>query len=297
MNLSSINLLEVDPLTRMNQINPQLGHRDFRNNNSEIQYRPSKYYKRSTPNTNSCAHEANNQQFYSYPPMEYFREPTYYRSTMITYPSRPYDPIKYSKGAGIIPYTYIDNKLHFLLQRAIEPTKVKDRGFADFGGKKNDRNEHTYKVAAREFGEETSCLFYLKEMFDSTNNIIYDTTYNNLKDNPLLIYDSVTINKLKEYIILSEDYYSSKIDSVNPVYINSKETYISYLIKVPYIPAEDLPRAEDLHIPYEERYIRECCWFSYESLLALPEEDFHKRLQITKIKNRLKNFVDKEMLK
>jgi hypothetical protein len=206
---------------------------------------------------------------------------------------KPYDAVLRAKGAGIIPYTVIDGKIYFLFQKADNPNKKKDFGWNDFGGKKNLTEENTSITAAREFSEETSCLFYLKEQTDEQSKILYEE----LKDNQTLTYSTDVVNKLKQIITLSAKFFSNKINTyINPLYISSKETYISYIIKVKYVPIIDIPRAEDIHIPYEERYIRKCKWFSMEEFMLLTEYDFHKRLQITKIKNRIQNFYERGCL-
>lgn len=205
---------------------------------------------------------------------------------------KPYNPILKAMGSGIIPYTIINDQIYFLLQKLISPIKRKDSGWVDFGGKK-DANESTITTATREFSEETSCLFYLKEQSDEKSVELYKK----LKDNPTLTYDTETIKELINLIPIAEKYYFDKINAyVDPVYVSSKETYISYLIKVNYIPIMDIPRAEDIHIPYEERYIRKCKWFSLGELYLLEERFLHKRLQITKVKNRIQNYYNKGLL-
>lgn len=203
---------------------------------------------------------------------------------------KSYDAITNCKSAGIIPYTIRNGVVHFMLQRAQNPLRKKESGWNDFGGKKIFSSETTAETAAREFSEETSCLFYLKEQ----NNNDSDKLYEIFKDNNNLFYDDETVKKLIQLIPISQKYYSDKItEFVLPIYINSKETYISYFVHVNYISAEDLPKAEDIHIPYEDRYIRTCQWFSFDELMILDEKDFHKRLQITKIQQRIHNYYDK----
>lgn len=205
---------------------------------------------------------------------------------------KPYDAINNCKSAGVIPYTIHNGTIYFLFQQLVNPVRKKDNGWNDFGGKKIDANESTADAAGREFSEETSCLFYLKE---NASNINLDY-YNLLKDNEELLYDDNTIDILKSLIPCSQKFYSEKItEFVLPIYISSKETYISYFIKVPYISEEDLPRAEDLHIPYEYRYIRECKWFTLDELMELDEKDFHKRLQITRIQQRIYKYHNKNL--
>ncbi|AYV85445.1 MAG: hydrolase [Satyrvirus sp.] len=153
-------------------------------------------------------------------------------------------------------------------------------------------SETTAEIAAREFSEETSCLFYLKEQINDENKTFYEL----LKDNKNLFYEDTTIDILKTLIPLSQKYYTNKItEFVLPLYVSSKETYISYLLKVNYLNENDLPHAEDIHINYEERYLRECRWFSYDELMELDDKDFHKRLQITRIKQRIKNYYEKNL--
>ncbi len=110
-----------------------------------------------------------------------------------------------------------------------------------------------------------------------------------MKNDKTLTYESSTISILKELIPDSQKYYSDKITQyVLPIYASSKEIYISYFVKVPYIDHIDIPIAEDIHINYEIRYIRECKWFTIDDIINLEETDFHKRLQITRISQVLK---------
>ncbi|AGF85160.1 hydrolase [Moumouvirus goulette] len=208
----------------------------------------------------------------------------------LAYANKPYDAINNCKSAGIIPYTFHNGQLYFLLQRAKNPPRKKDSGWNDFGGKQINPNETTAQIASREFSEETSCLFYLAEKKDLKSKEIYDL----LKDNQKLNYDTNTIQLLKDIILLSQKYYCDKItEYVFPIYVSSKETYISYFVKVKYIPEQDIPKAEDIHINYEDRYLRDCKWLSLDDLMNLNEKDFHKRLQITRIQQRIMKYYDK----
>lgn len=203
---------------------------------------------------------------------------------------KPYDAIGKCKSAGIIPYTIYNGETLFLFQKINNPVKKKDGGWNDFGGKKINSIETTIETASREFSEETSCLFYLKEFQDNESCRLYDL----LKDNKMLEYDDHVIISLKDLIPKSQHFFSDRIaEFVLPIFVSSKETYISYFVKVNYIPANDLPRAEDIHIPYEERYTRICKWFNINDLMMLNEKDFHRRLQITKIQQRIYNYYQK----
>lgn len=202
-----------------------------------------------------------------------------------------YDAINNCKSAGIIPYTLHRGKVHFLLQKYTYPLNIKDKGWNDFGGKRNP-NEDTYQTAAREFNEETSCMFYLNEKKDKNSKKFY----NKLAKNRGITKDEQIFNDITSVMPDAEKYFRDKINEfVIPLYVSSKETYISYFVKVDYIPDDDIPVSEDLHIPYEDRYIRICSWISIDDVLKMKEGDFHKRLQITKIQNRIKKYHNKEM--
>lgn len=203
---------------------------------------------------------------------------------------RPYDAINNCRSAGIIPYTIYNGTLYFLLQHVEMPANKKDIGWNDFGGKRINTNESTAETAAREFSEETSCLFYLKEMNDDLSRIQYEL----LKDKEDLVYDNNVIETLKKLIPLSQKFFYDRItEFVLPLYISSKETYISYFVRVEYIPEKDIPRAEDIHIAYDIRYIRTCKWFTIKELMIMDEKKFHKRLQITRIQQRIGNYFNK----
>src|SRR5690606_23791136 len=96
---------------------------------------------------------------------------------------------------------------------------------------------------------------------------------------------------LGELINNATQYYENKLsDSVKLLFVNCKDIYISYFLKVDYIPVENIPNTEDLHIHYDDRYIRECQWFTYEQMLNMNDTDFHKRLQISHIKKKLESY-------
>jgi hypothetical protein len=197
-----------------------------------------------------------------------------------------YDPVNKCKSGGIIPWTYHNGELLFLFQKINNPVKIKNSGWNDFGGSRDNENELSYQIAAREFCEETSCLFYLKEINDNA-------TYDKFKNRPDMDYNKETITKLMQTYPSAINYYSNKIKNNNNVYLSVKEIYISYFMYVPYINADDLPLAEDIHIPYENRYIRTCKWFNINEIQNIMEISFHKRLRLTKIKKQITNYVNK----
>jgi len=198
-----------------------------------------------------------------------------------------YDGITHCRSAGVIPYTFKDGQFYFLLQRYTEPLKRKDCGWNDFGGKRLNDQETSMEIAAREFSEETSCLFYL---YETGQTGIYEL----LKDRPDLKYPDEAVQVLLKILPESQKYFMHKIKQyVMPIYINMRDIYISYFIRVPYLPETDIPRCEDLHIDYQERFLRTCKWFNYEELMGLNDQEFHKRLQVSQIKKRVSNFYQR----
>lgn len=260
---------------------PEISETDFCNSSQQYKKRTHRKDKKNfstSPNTNKHG------------TYRYRYEPDFIPDKKYGGDFRPYDAIANCKSAGIIPYTIHCGKLYFLLQKIQNPLRKKEAGWNDFGGKQIRPDETTAEIAAREFSEETSCLFYLKEQNDDESM----KSYHILKNNEELFYDEDTIKKLKKMIPISQKFFVDKINKyLLPIHISSKETYISFFIKVEYIEEHELPGAEDIHIPYENRYLRECKWFDYDELQEMNEKDFHKRLQITRIQQRINNYYDK----
>jgi len=201
-----------------------------------------------------------------------------------------YDVLNNAQGAGIIPYTCLNGELLFLFQKTVFPDTAKNRGWNDFGGKRDDAIDRNAKeIACREFSEETSCLFYLKEHPNETNNKLYTELLHN-KD---MYYSPETLDKLKDTFVMSRDYYIDKLNCYELNFnLHIKEIYVSYFLYVPFISDDSFPRSEDIHLDYEYRYIRQCKWISLNDILTLDETEFHKRLQIMKIKNKIQDLWD-----
>ena len=192
------------------------------------------------------------------------------------------------KGAGIIPYTFKDNKLLFLFQQYIYPKEGK---YTDFGGKKEDYESEAIEIATREFCEETACLFYFREV----NNF---EKYNYYKQKSLI----KTVDSMESYIHhldLAKQYYYDLLKtrlSKNPflkTYI--KNTYIIFFLYVPHIDTSDLSKYEDINQNYEVNFERKCEWLSYDEIIKLENNDFHKRLQILNIINRIQILYEKDI--
>lgn len=185
------------------------------------------------------------------------------------------DAILTCKSSGIIPYTFLDGKLLFLLQKQITRGKTRNYGWNDFGGKKNNSNESLYETACREFSEETNCLFYLK----SNDNPDYNDFTSNNNDE----YTDFKTKMLRLYIGESIEYFKNRLNNKMSAYSN--DTYITFFMRVEYINENEFPESEDMHIKYQDRYKRICKWFCCEEILNL--DDLHKRLQIVNIKSKI----------
>ena len=93
------------------------------------------------------------------------------------------------RAGGILPYTIINNKLYFLLQKS----DFKRNLFSDFGGKREDDDLNIMYTAAREFSEETNGLFFSNNLYQKNKPNIKKSTiitsslleYNS----PLFIYN------------------------------------------------------------------------------------------------------------
>lgn len=201
------------------------------------------------------------------------------------------------KAAGIVPFSYDKNgELIFLLQKNIDikscpfdPNKITLKntnnrkrncfsGWNDFGGK-NEQNEDIIKTAIREFNEETSLMFYFAEIND-TDSIekIYNLNYEE------------TIKTITNNLTNANDYYINKLkESRWPPNASSKDMYVTYFMKVPFLDADILPKWEDLLVnsPKEEKFKRLCKWFTVQEIFDLPTTEFHSRLQIVKFQKRL----------
>jgi 8-oxo-dGTP pyrophosphatase MutT (NUDIX family) len=197
-----------------------------------------------------------------------------------------------ARSAGVIPYTYIDGVLHFLLQKEDVPHMKKAKGWNDFGGKPEKTDKNSMETAVREFNEETGCLFYLKE----TDNILYnqlkqDNYDAKNKDHNKMVADTI-VSIMKD----AKTYYYNKLSATQPLFINNKTTYVSYFLPVEYIPTDELPKAEDMHVDYETRYWRTCRWFNYQEIINMDDRIMHSRIRVSPIKNKLMYYFKNRML-
>lgn len=185
------------------------------------------------------------------------------------------------RSAGIIPYAYVDGKIMFLLQKYTSPRKKNDFGWNDFGGKMDEGDSSLVNTAAREFNEETNCIFYINEQSVLQNEELNLNDQNN--------YESYA-NILRDILPKSVEYYSNKIKSSNIPYVYSKNIYISFFVNVIYIPANKISIHEDIHLNYTDKYIRECKWFSLDEIINLDPLNLHRRLRITHLSKNIKSF-------
>lgn len=134
------------------------------------------------------------------------------------------------KASGILPYTIIQNKLYFLLQ------KNKKNIYSDFGGKREVYDSDHIKTASREFAEETNGFFFKNNQKSIDDNIKKST----------LIIDSM-------------------VRYHNPIYLyNYIGKYLIYLLEIPSINPINLGIYE---ITNKYNVYRTCNWIEYNKLL------------------------------
>lgn len=189
-------------------------------------------------------------------------------------------------SSGVLPYCYHNGEILFLMQR-MKYDNISNCGWNDFGGKKNG-NENIIEGASREFCEETSCLFFINKFMKDINLVNISDELKNPNKNLKKFINSL-INRAKKY-------YSKNI--INQcMYINSRDRYFTFLLKVDYIDAELIPDYEDVHVyNNDNKYERECKWFSYNELMEMENEKFHKRFYVPKFKFLISNYYEKSIL-
>jgi hypothetical protein len=182
-----------------------------------------------------------------------------------------------AKSAGVVPYSYIGNKLYFLFQITHPPkSDTKSRNkigvLCDFGGKRDPTDRDIVMTASREFSEETSCLFFRKK------------------------YEH---DDLKALITASTDHFSALFKNMckeHPYFeLYNDISYVVYLYKVDYIPADMFPDKEDEYMNYDVHYKRECVWISYDDLIKLPYYKIHRRLNAVKLIPKLKCMYENDL--
>lgn len=198
---------------------------------------------------------------------------------------------QYSKGAGIIPYTYDGDKIKFLFQRYTHPNNTKNLGWNDFGGKKEGGDFDSIETAVREFSEETTCMFFLNDYNRDAYNMIRD--YNEEKSTSE--EKRKMMNIINGFINLTRTEYEKKMRCIENIpCLYSRDTYTCYFMPVKYINSADFPSGEDLHVYYDDRYQREFKWMTCDELSSLGDRDFHKRLQVLKIKDKIRGLCETE---
>lgn len=185
------------------------------------------------------------------------------------------------RGAGIIPYTFHDNKLKFLFQKYLTKTKSRDRKWKDFGGS-SEPNEDPLMTAVREFVEETNAIFYIvshatiyPELYKIVTSKVWIRGIGewSLPDNKFDPY----IEEIKKIIPIAIDYYYELLYS-STIYSFIERSYATFFLYVPY--TNRISPFEDLHINYLLRYKRRHKWVVLKELLFL---DINGRLNKTRL--------------
>jgi hypothetical protein len=152
------------------------------------------------------------------------------------------------KGCGIIPYTYIKGKLHFLVYHYLEGKK-KDI-YTDFGGKRElKKDKSSYHTAAREFMEETCGIL-------------------------------INGDSLEEKIKKGTDELVKKMIDSSVHCFYTDESYCTYVIHMDYFNPSLIPQKE-----HDKDKNRKCEWITYYDLLN--SKRLHNRLKNTGICTKL----------
>ena len=165
------------------------------------------------------------------------------------------------KACGILPFTIIENKLYFLLQ------KDKKNIYSDFGGKREIYDTDYIKTASREFAEETNGFFFTNKLI---NNDI--TIANNIKKSTIIIDSIIRYNK--------------------PLYLyNYIGKYLIYLLEIPSINTKFLGTCEHNNVKNVNRL---CNWTEYNKLL---NNEFIKNNVTFRLKKGITHIINKLLIK
>lgn len=143
------------------------------------------------------------------------------------------------KGAGVLIYKVIDNKIYFLLSKenlVISDKINKGNKYKDFGGDKNLNDSNYIETASRQFYQETmGSLYSLCEMKDMLLNcpVFYNEKY---KYHQFLLNSDIsedkinTFNKIRSYLTSciqvlyqNESIYYQKLDCPSDGYVEKSE--------------------------------------------------------------------------
>lgn len=157
-------------------------------------------------------------------------------------------------NGGVVFYTIIDGRIHFLLQHKQEHKKKNKWIYEDLGGKKEENDNSAEEVAAREAAEESNGVFI--------SNYIPKRLLQNLK------YE-VIIKTCKNYL-----YKLIKNDSIKLVQIRTG--YNLFLVKIDYIESEVFGEKE-IHERYNIN--RRMVWLNEDDLKSIEWRNIHPRIR------------------
>ncbi len=169
------------------------------------------------------------------------------------------------KACGILPFTIIENKLYFLLQ------KDKKNIYSDFGGKRELYDTDYIKTASREFAEETNGFFFNinEKLINNSNEKLIN---NNIKKSAIIIDSIIRYNK--------------------PLYLyNYIGKYLIYLLEIPAMNPANLGKYEINNI---NNCYRSCNWIEYNKLL---NNNFIKNNISFRLKKGIIHIINKLLIK
>ena len=197
-----------------------------------------------------------------------------------------------SRPAGVIPYYVFPNgTILFLLQLNLS-TNGRQNGWSDFGGKPDplrkydgrNRGESSEETAVREMLEELGCLPAVRP-----DSKLYGLLARRSSYGP--VQKQLVENIIRSRVPLLTNNLTSRTSRVNSnkkLALSAREQYKIYFYRLEhYLPIEDIPPYEDMHIDYSFRHKRECRWFTIEQLRDMDVNDYHMRLRIAGVGRRL----------
>lgn len=206
------------------------------------------------------------------------------------------------QAGGIVPYTFLNGELLFLMQRSKYFQNGNKSGWTDFGGA-GYIGDFAYETAAREFCEETSSIFFLETMkrqkivsnkehllksFHDKYKLVagINKKVSKLSANMQTIKNNFLTTKEQKIICellgKSIEYYVNLLSSMSevnsiPCIKRRRKVYESFFLEVPYIPVEHIPMTEETHTEFDELCLRECKWMTLNDLKNIAKHEFHGR--------------------
>jgi hypothetical protein len=178
------------------------------------------------------------------------------------------------QGAGVVPVTRMANGEVRILLWQPQSGKKKGVRWWDFGGRKEHRTEFTSACACRKFASQTYGVFGCQMDLGGGDLSHLSELYQGLANLPLMLKASQEWSKVQ---LLD--------DKLAKVFYNDVHEYHTYLLFVPYVPAEILDRVSKM-VDSGKRAFR---WLSREDL---QKEVLCPRLHIANFAQQIEELPD-----